>query len=227
MGIAERSPRPHRIARPLSSWPWPSCFGAAPSRLVRFGAGPVRFALLIYKALVFPIIFVIILKIFGGICIRAPWMRATRKRNERLQRLAVKRKAEVRRVTEGGQEFAVKRLARKDGDEAQDAISRLKAISTKKDTGEKVGTQANVLLSKLPSKVGTTGGSSNVTTSTASSASFAAATPPLPSKSSSAVVDRGGDAGAGIASGFLKSPTAKVVPTGGPDVAAAVREEGD
>lgn len=61
-----------------------------------------------------------------------PWMTATRKRNEKLQRTAAKRKAEVRRMTEGGQQFAVKRAAKATGqaDTAFDVLSKFRVSTT-------------------------------------------------------------------------------------------------
>ena len=88
---------------------------------------------------------------------------------------------------------------------------------------------ANALLSKIGHKKEGEGAPycfPSVTTSTLSGDNFAAATPPIPSKSSSAVVDRGGDGGAGIASVLgLKSPTTKVLPTPGGEAAAPTRDE--
>jgi len=111
--------------------------------------GPFRFALLLYKALVFPIIFVIFLKILSFCCLMAPWMHKTRRRNERLQRIANKRKAEVRRMTEGGQAFAVKQVSKKLGEQSKEVISRLKALSDIQQETTKQATAANALLAKL------------------------------------------------------------------------------
>jgi len=166
--------------------------------------GPFRLALLGYKALVFPIIMVLIFKAVGLLCLKSPWMADVRKRNDRLIRIAAKRKAEVRRMTEGGQEFAVKRAAKTEGTQAQDAITRLKALSAQKEDQDKVGSTGATLLSKLKK-----GG--DVVTSTSDTPAGAATPPPsTPPK----------DPGSGIAAAFLKGGSkAKVQPT--PEAAPA------
>ena len=74
-----------------------------------------------------PIFLLVVFKIICRLCLRMPWMARTRKRNAKLQRTAAKRKAEVRRMTEGGQEFAVKRAAKAtgQGDAASSVIERI------------------------------------------------------------------------------------------------------
>lgn len=93
--------------------------------------GLYRVALLYYYALLEPLVLLLFAKIVCNLCLRMPWMTRTRKRNEKLQRTAAKRKAEVRRMTEGGQEFAVKRAARAtgQGDAAQGVIQQIQAVA--------------------------------------------------------------------------------------------------
>lgn len=78
-------------------------------------AGMYRVLLTFYHAMLPPFCAIIVLKVIGRICLQMPWMARTRKRNLKLQRMAAKRKAEVRRMNEAGQEFAVKRAARNTG----------------------------------------------------------------------------------------------------------------
>uniref|UniRef100_A0A7S2GE38 EF-hand domain-containing protein n=1 Tax=Haptolina brevifila TaxID=156173 RepID=A0A7S2GE38_9EUKA len=77
--------------------------------------GSYRCILLFLKAVIPPLALVIGLKIISVLVLYLPFMRAVRKRNEKLQRTAEKRKAEVRRMADEGHEFAVKRLANKGG----------------------------------------------------------------------------------------------------------------
>jgi len=77
--------------------------------------GVWRLLLIFYRAVFPPIFFLCILKAICLLLLRAPFMRETRLRNEKLQRTALKRKAEVRRMSEGGQEYAVKRAAKETG----------------------------------------------------------------------------------------------------------------
>jgi hypothetical protein len=77
--------------------------------------GLFRLGLLFYKETLIPIVILLLAKVLCRLCLLMPWMTRTRKRNEKLQRTAAKRKAEVRRMTEGGQEFVVKRTAKASG----------------------------------------------------------------------------------------------------------------
>lgn len=78
----------------------------------------------------------LIFKATSYLCLYMPWMKRTRKRNEKLQRTLAKRRAEVRRMTEGGQEFVVKRAAKAKGKEdvAQTALKELTMKNLHKNT---------------------------------------------------------------------------------------------
>jgi len=95
-----------------------------------------RGVLLALKAVVPSLIVFIIVKIACIIALYLPFMHTVRKRNEKLQRTAEKRKAEVRRMTEGGNEFAVKRAANKAGaqSDVKDAVmDQIKAKASEKN----------------------------------------------------------------------------------------------
>lgn len=77
--------------------------------------GFFRVCLLTYQGLLFPVVLLLLSKLVCRLCLMMPWMTRTRKRNEKLQRTAAKRKAEVRRMTDGGQEFVIKRKAKTTG----------------------------------------------------------------------------------------------------------------
>jgi len=82
-----------------------------------------RGAILALKSVVPSLIAVIIIKIACIIALYLPFMHTVRKRNEKLQRTAEKRKAEVRRMTEEGHEFAVKRATKAGGQsDVKDAV---------------------------------------------------------------------------------------------------------
>ena len=101
-----------------------------------------------YRAVLPPIFSICLIKLLCVLALRLPFMNETRKRNERLQRTALKRKAEVRRMTEGGQEFAVKRAARGslvDSSLTQEVVKEIRqsasysAVTTKKiEAGNKL-----------------------------------------------------------------------------------------
>lgn len=117
-------------------------------------SGLYRVILLFYHAMLPPIVLLVALKALCRLCLRMPWMARTRKRNEKLQRTAAKRKAEVRRMTEGGQEFAVKRAARITGqvDAAAGVVQQLQSNDASK---QKKSETANALRGKLgKNKVG-------------------------------------------------------------------------
>ena len=99
--------------------------------------GAFRVAVLTYREVLPPLLLLILAKLICRLCLRMPWMRATRKRNERLQRTAIKRQAEVRRMTEGGQEFAVKRAAKATGkgEAAKGVIQAIKVHATRDGAG--------------------------------------------------------------------------------------------
>ena len=65
-------------------------------------AGIYRMVFVFYHAMLPPVLMLLVLKVISRLCLYMPWMASTRKRNLKLQRMAAKRKAEVRRMTEGG-----------------------------------------------------------------------------------------------------------------------------
>jgi hypothetical protein len=77
------------------------------------------------------VLIVLVTKLISKLMIRAPFLRDTRKRNQKLQGMAALRKAEIRRMGDKGQQFIVKQEAKKEGIDADDAIKMLS-----KTTGE-------------------------------------------------------------------------------------------
>jgi len=90
---------------------------------------PFRVGALIIRALLFPFVIVVFVKLLSALLLCMPFMKSIRKRNEKLQRTAARRKAEVRRMTEGGQQFAVKRQAQSEGASAVSAIEKLREVN--------------------------------------------------------------------------------------------------
>lgn len=114
----------------------------SPYRTEMGRTGWYRIGLSFYYSMLPPILILILAKVVGRLCLRMPWMARTRKRNAKLQRTAAKRKAEVRRMTEGGQEYAVKRAARITGqaDTAHDVLASIaKAVEKDAAKGKKDG----------------------------------------------------------------------------------------
>ena len=142
----------------------PSTPCIAPYRTELGRTGFYRVILLFWHALLPWVLVLFIAKIICRLCLRMPWMTRTRKRNEKLQRTAAKRKAEVRRMTEGGQEFAVKRAARVtgQGDAATATIERIRDSATGEDTQAKKADAAGKLLNKMGKRPGSASGSAKV-----------------------------------------------------------------
>jgi len=88
-----------------------------------------RLLLAMYKSLLFPILLTLTFKILASLCLRGPCMKQVRQRNEKLQRAAAKRKGEVRRLHDKGNEFVVKRLVKKEGGSAEEALNKLKEMA--------------------------------------------------------------------------------------------------
>ena len=84
--------------------------------------GLLRTILIYWRAVLPPMLFLIGLKVLGYFLVRAPFMRSTRDRSMKLVRTALKRKANVRRMTEEGKEFVVKRTAKATGQDMAQAI---------------------------------------------------------------------------------------------------------
>lgn len=113
-------------------------------------SGFFRFFLLFYHSVVPPMVILALIKLVCRACLHMPWMTATRKRNEKLQRTAAKRKAEVRRMTEGGQEFVVKRAAKATGQgQAAEGVIKEITMKTGDSTKEKKQEVGNKFLTKF------------------------------------------------------------------------------
>lgn len=99
--------------------------------------GAFRMCFSFAQSLFGPLVFLLIAKIASYFCLYMPWMKKVRKRNEKLQRTLAKRRAEVRRMTEGGQEFVVKRVSKATGrvEVAQTALTELTMKAAKKEEG--------------------------------------------------------------------------------------------
>jgi hypothetical protein len=135
-GVREfNSSHPNHTWAPLElgrALPSPVCVSEFKTSVGKVGV--YRLLLLFYHGLLPPMIFLVVMKIVCRFCLMMPWMTQTRKRNEKLQRTARKRKAEVRRMTEGGQEFAVKRAARATGqsEAATEVMQKISDINASK-----------------------------------------------------------------------------------------------
>jgi len=128
--------------------------------------GTYRSVLLLCKAIVPPLTIIIGLKLLSILMLYMPFMKAVRKRNEKLQRTAEKRKAEVRRMQDGGHEFAVKRMANKGGQAANvkdEVMQRIhkeaqEANPEYKSEKQKKADKANMLLQATRAKKAAGGG---------------------------------------------------------------------
>ena len=132
----------------------PSTSCVSPYRTEMGRTGLYRLVLTFYYAMLPPLAVLVVAKIICRLCLRMPWMAKTRKRNAKLQRTAAKRKAEVRRMTEGGQEFAVKRAARITGqaDTVNDVLASMAKSSETDESKEKKTQAGSALLGKLKSR---------------------------------------------------------------------------
>lgn len=105
-------------------------------------SGPFRAGVIFFQDTLPPLLVVLFVKLLAFLILLHPCMKQTRLANERLLRTAAKRKAEVRRMTEGGQEFAVKRVAKVQGGSTQEAVKKLKMA--KEDVVKNATDSANV-----------------------------------------------------------------------------------
>lgn len=139
--------------------------------------GLIRALLIFFRTQLVPLFSLVLAKLICLLCLRLPFMRATRKRNEKLQRTALKRKAEVRRMAEGGREFAVKRAAKGTGQAgsttSQEVISQIRASAiTDSKTAKKLEVGSKFLLGTKAKKEAS-GSSSSADGSAAPSAAGA------------------------------------------------------
>lgn len=130
-----------------------TCVRSRPQQKI-LTTGGFRMSFTFAQSLFWPLVLLLAAKMMSYICLYMPWMKRTRKRNEKLQRTLAKRRAEVRRMTEGGQEFVVKRAAKAKGKEdvAQTALAELnmKNIEKNRDgTKEKKAEVGGKFLTKI------------------------------------------------------------------------------
>jgi len=111
----------------------PAAFECVRDFNTRWGKVGLFRALLIFYRAVFPTMLILALsKLLCMLLLRMPCLKATRQRNEKLMRTALKRKAEVRRMSEGGQEFAVKQAAKQTGqlEASTEVMQHIKSSTT-------------------------------------------------------------------------------------------------
>ena len=113
-------------ARPLPS---PRCadFGEHES-----SAG-LRSALLLLDALLMPLLCLGVAKLLASLLLLAPCFREVKKLSRKLQFTAEVRKAEVRRMSAAGAEFAVKRAAKAAGQDSDAAVATMKKLTDDKE----------------------------------------------------------------------------------------------
>lgn len=116
--------------------------------------GLLRTILIYWRAVLPPMLFLIALKVLGYFLVRAPFMRSTRDRSMKLVRTALKRKANVRRMTEEGKEFVVKRTAKATGQDMAQAIvtKELRASKVLNAVEQKRAAATAKLMSSLTGK---------------------------------------------------------------------------
>ena len=118
--------RSRHWARPLTS---PRCadFGEHES-----SAG-LRSALLVLDALLLPFVCLGMAKLLASLLLLAPCFREVKKLSRKLQFTAEVRKAEVRRMSAAGAEFAVKRAAKAAGQDSDVAVATMKKLTDDKE----------------------------------------------------------------------------------------------
>ena len=118
--------RSHHWARPLSS---PRCadFGEHES------SAELRSALLLLDGLLPPLVCLGVAKLLASLLLLAPCFQEVKKLSRKLQFTAEVRKAEVRRMSAAGAEFAVKRAAKAAGQDSDAAVATMRKLTDDKE----------------------------------------------------------------------------------------------